>query len=107
MYLNTTTMIWQTDGCYTDRRLSTSTSVTCTCEHLTMFTVFFSLSCEAPTMSLKVLTWLGCIFSIISLLITFFMFIVMSLYRQTKTSIHGGSSSSSSTSHDHRRKTTV
>ncbi|CAF4591559.1 unnamed protein product [Rotaria socialis] len=104
MYLNTTAMIWETDGCLTDRKLSNSTSVTCTCEHLTMFTVFFSLTCATPSISLEILTWIGCILSIVGLSITLVMFIIMSLCRQTKYSIHGASSSTSSLSQELRRR---
>ncbi|CAF2027361.1 unnamed protein product [Rotaria magnacalcarata] len=105
MYLNTTAMIWETDGCLTDRKLSNSTSVTCTCEHLTMFTVFFSLTCAPPSISLAILNWIGCILSIVGLSITLVMFIIMSLCRQTKYSMHGASSSTSSSSQEFRRRT--
>jgi len=108
MYLNTTSMIWQTDGCLTDRQLSNSTSVMCTCEHLTMFTVFFSLTCTAPSKPLEILSWIGCVLSIIGLSVTLIMFIIISQCRQTKNSNNGISSSShSSSSQDLRRRIMV
>ena len=107
MYLNTTSMTWQTDGCSTDRLLSNGSSVICTCEHLTMFTVFFSLSCEAPSKVLEVLSWIGCCLSIIGLSITLIMFIVISQCRQTKNSNNGISSSQSSSSQELRRRIMV
>ncbi len=107
MYLNTTSMIWQTDGCLTDRQLSNSTSVTCTCEHLTMFTVFFSLTCAIPSKTFEILSWIGCILSIIGLSITLIMFIVISQCRQIKTSNDGISLSHSSSSQELRRRIMV
>ncbi|CAF2351180.1 unnamed protein product [Rotaria sp. Silwood2] len=104
MYLNTTSMIWQTDGCLTDRQLSNSSSITCTCKHLTMFTVFFSLTCANPSKTLEILSWLGCGLSIIGLSITFLMFIFISLYRRTENSSHGISSSNTSSSQELRRR---
>ncbi|CAF3365666.1 unnamed protein product [Rotaria sp. Silwood1] len=104
MYLNTTSMIWQTDGCLTDRQLSNSTSVTCTCTHLTMFTVFFSLTCANPSKAVEILSWIGCVLSIIGLSITLLMFIFISLYRRTENSSHGLSSSNTSSSQELRRR---
>jgi hypothetical protein len=107
MYLNTTSMIWQTDGCSTDRQLSNNISVTCTCEHLTMFTVFFSLSCATPSKALEVLSWIGCVLSIIGLSMTLIMFIVMSKCRKAKHSVNGISSSHSSSSQELRQRIMV
>jgi hypothetical protein len=107
MYLNTTSMIWQIDGCSTDRQLSNSTSVTCTCEHLTMFTVFFSLSCAAPSKALDIFSWIGCALSTIGLSITLIMFIIISHCRQTNNSNNGISSSHSSSSQELRRRIMV
>ena len=107
MYLNTTSMIWQIDGCTTDRQLSNSTSVTCTCEHLTMFTVFFSLSCATPSKALQILSWIGCVLSIIGLFITLIMFIVISQRRKTKNPVNGISSSHSSSSQELRKRVMV
>ena len=107
MYLNTTSMIWQTDGCSTNRQSSNSTSVTCTCGHLTMFTVFFSLSCATPSNALEILTWIGCCLSIIGLSITLIMFIVISQCRRTKNFNNGISSSRSSSSQELRRRIMV
>jgi hypothetical protein len=107
MYLNTTNMTWQTDGCTTDRRLSNSTSVACTCEHLTMFTVFFSLTCETPSLALEILSWIGCGLSIIGLSITLVMFVVISQCRRAKNSNNGVSSTESNSSQELRRKLTV
>ena len=83
MYLNVTSLLWLTDGCTTDRSPSNSSSVTCTCEHLTMFTVFFSLTCEPPSKALFIFSWIGCCLSLIALSITLITFITMSQYRTT------------------------
>lgn len=108
MYLNTTNMTWQSDGCVTNQQLSNSTSVTCTCEHLTMFTVFFSSSCATPSTALVVLSWIGCILSIVGLSVTLVMFIVISQCRQRiKSSSQGISLSHSSSSQELRRRTMV
>jgi hypothetical protein len=107
MYLNTTSMIWQTDGCSTDHHLSNSTSVVCTCEHLTMFTVFFSLTCATPSTGLDILSWIGCGLSILGLSLTLIMFIVITLCRQMKNSNNGISSSYSSSSQELRRRIMV
>jgi hypothetical protein len=107
MYLNTTNMTWQADGCTTDRQLSTSTSVTCTCEHLTMFTVFFSLTCATPSQALEILSWIGCSLSILGLSMTLIMFIVISQCRRVKYLNNGVSSTESSSSQELRRKLTV
>lgn len=107
MYLNTTSMIWQTDGCITDRQLSNTTSVTCTCEHLTMFTVFFSLSCATPSKALEILSWIGCILSILALSATLVMFVVIRQCRKTKENVNGISSSHSSSSQELRRRIMV
>ena len=107
MYLNTTSMIWQTDGCTTDRQLSNTTSVTCTCEHLTMFTVFFSLSCATPSKALEVLSWIGCALSILGLSVTLVMFVVIRQCRKTKDNVNGISSSHSSSSQELRRRIMV
>ena len=107
MYLNTTSMIWQTDGCSTDRQLSNSTSVTCTCEHLTMFTVFFSLTCAIPSKALEILSWIGCALSTIGLSITLIMFIIISQRRRTKDFDNRISSSLSTSSQELRRRITV
>ncbi|CAF1140369.1 unnamed protein product [Adineta steineri] len=105
MYLNMTSMVWQTDGCITDRQLSNNISVICTCEHLTMFTVFFSLTCATPSQALEVLSWIGCIISIVSLLAILVMFIVTSQCRKPKDSANGmPSSSQSSSSQELRRR---
>jgi len=107
MYLNTTSLIWQTDGCFTDRYLSNSTSVTCTCEHLTMFTVFFSLTCATPSKAFEILSWIGCVLSIIGLSITLITFIIISQCRQIKNSNDGLSLSHSSSSQELRRRIMV
>jgi hypothetical protein len=107
MYLNTSSMIWQTDGCTTNRQLSNSTSVTCTCEHLTMFTVFFSLSCATPSKSLEILSWIGCGLSLIGLSLTLIMFIVITQCRRIKNSNHGISSSHNSSSQELRHRMMV
>ncbi|CAF0748159.1 unnamed protein product [Rotaria sordida] len=104
MYLNTTSMIWQTDGCFTHRQLSNSTSVICTCQHLTMFTVFFSLTCANPSKTVEIFSWIGCGLSIIGLSITLLMFIAMSISRGTENSSHGLSSSNTSSSQEIRRR---
>jgi hypothetical protein len=107
MYLNTTSMIWQSDGCSTNRQLSNSTSVLCTCEHLTMFTVFFSLTCAPSSKALDILNWIGCILSIIGLSITLIMFIIISQCRRINNSDNGISSTYSSSSQDLRRRIIV
>jgi hypothetical protein len=107
MYLNTTNMTWQTDGCTTDRQLSNSTSVICTCEHLTMFTVFFSLTCTNPSQALNILSWIGCGLSIFGLSVTLIMFVVISQCQQAKHSNNGVSSTESNSSQELRRKLTV
>lgn len=107
MYLNTSSMLWQTDGCRTDRGLSTSLSVTCTCEHLTMFTVFFSLTCATPSKALLILSWVGCALSLVGLSLTLIMFVVISQCRQTKSPSHGNSSSHTSSSQELRRRVMV
>ncbi|CAF0794326.1 unnamed protein product [Adineta ricciae] len=104
MYLNTTSMIWQTDGCITDRQLSNDTSVICTCEHLTMFTVFFSLSCATPSKALEILSWIGCVLSILGLSVTLVMFVVIRQCRKTNDNVNGISSSHSSSSQELRRR---
>ena len=107
MYLNTTSMIWQRDGCITNHKLSNSTSVVCTCEHLTMFTVFFSLTCATPSKALSILSWIGCILSIVGLSVTLITFILISQCRRTKNSTDGISSSHSSSSQELRRRIMV
>ncbi|UJR27747.1 hypothetical protein I4U23_009022 [Adineta vaga] len=104
MYLNTTSMIWKTDGCTTNRQLSNGTSVICTCEHLTMFTVFFSLSCATPSKALQILSWIGCALSIVGLSVTLIMFVVIRQCRKTKDNVNGISSSHSSSSQELRRR---
>ena len=108
MYLNTANMTWLADGCTIDRRRSSQTSVTCTCEHLTMFTVFFSSTCSTPSKSLSILTWIGCGLSIIGLSITLIVFIFISQCRQkTSKSSQNISVSQSSSSQELRRRITV
>lgn len=107
MYLNMTTMLWQSDGCTTDRQISNNISVTCTCEHLTMFTVFFSLACEKPSMGLYVISWIGCGLSLIGLSIALVMFIVISQCRRSKNSNARKSSSQSNSTQELKRKPMV
>lgn len=99
MYLNTSAMVWQTDGCYTDREKSTSTSVTCTCEHLTMFTVFFSLTCATPSKTLYILSWIGCALSLIGLVCALILLMILSRCRQKKADEPTSSSSSAGWQH--------
>ena len=107
MYLNIMNMTWQSDGCSTNQQLSNSSSVTCTCEHLTIFTVFFSLSCATSPQVLDILSWVGCILSIFSLSTTLIIFLVSSLCRQTKQWKQGLLSTTSNSSQKLRRRITV
>ena len=107
MYLNMTNMVWQSDGCTTDRQLSNNVSVTCTCEHLTMFTVFFSLNCAEPSIGLNMISWIGCGLSLVSLSIALIMFIVISQCRRGKNSGTRKSSSQSTSNQELKRKPMV
>lgn len=107
MYLNMTSMLWQSDGCTTDRQFSNNLSVTCTCEHLTMFTVFFSLACTKPSVGLYILSWIGCGLSLVGLSITLVMFIVISQCRRGKNSTARKSSSQSNSTQELKRKPMV
>ena len=65
---------WSTYGCYKDGNNSTDEIVTCKCNHLTNFACLMDVSqsiTEEASLPLQIVTWIGCVLSIVGLLWTF------------------------------------
>lgn len=73
-----TTNAWSEEGCYVDFLLSNSTHTICFCEHLTNFAILMDVHAVYLPMSheiaLQVITYVGCIISIICLVLAIITF---------------------------------
>lgn len=84
-----TTNSWSEEGCYVERTLSNLTHTICLCDHLTNFAILMDVqSVYLPIVheiALQIITYVGCIVSIICLILAIITF---QLFRGLKVNIN-------------------
>ncbi|XP_050519507.1 latrophilin Cirl isoform X1 [Diabrotica virgifera virgifera] len=87
-----TTNAWSEEGCYVDYISSNLTHTTCYCDHLTNFAILMDVHAiylpMAHEIALQVITYVGCIISIICLVLAIITFQLFRGLKSDRTTIH-------------------
>ncbi|XP_078594300.1 adhesion G protein-coupled receptor L2-like [Branchiostoma floridae x Branchiostoma japonicum] len=86
VFWNVTTGNWSEEGCALKKRNRTHT--TCECNHLTSFAILVDTTGQQHSFALSVITYIGCIISIVCLFICICTFLGFRRVRCTRTIIH-------------------
>ncbi|KAG5891715.1 hypothetical protein JTB14_016098 [Gonioctena quinquepunctata] len=87
-----TTNAWSEEGCYVDIALSNLTHTTCFCDHLTNFAILMDVHAVylpiSHEIALQIITYVGCIISIICLVLAIITFQLFRGLKSDRTTIH-------------------
>ncbi|XP_049823101.1 latrophilin Cirl isoform X3 [Aethina tumida] len=87
-----TTNAWSEEGCKVDASSSNNTHTVCLCDHLTNFAILMDVhAVYLPVqheIALKVITYVGCVISIICLMLAVITFLVIKGIKSDRNTIH-------------------
>ncbi|CAH0561842.1 unnamed protein product [Brassicogethes aeneus] len=92
VFLDYTTNSWSEEGCHVDTQASNNTHTVCLCDHLTNFAILMDVhAIYLPIqheISLQVITYVGCIISVVCLVLAVISFLAIKGIKSDRNTIH-------------------